>query len=112
MNFPDELQLIFSTLPYRLPHLLVVVAGLLFAVSRLSRFPRISRLAIVAFGVMLLVDVFGIFSPLITHYVYQSTQNIQKMGLVSFVIGTITSLIHAAAFGLLVYAVWADRREV
>src|SRR5262249_46554554 len=99
---------IISGIALRLPMLIIWVTGLYFAISRSNRHPKVSRLVVIALGIMILNEItstlFVIFIPVIM--IQKGLDNSQLNGyyLLNSVIHT---LLYSAAWVMLIAAIFS-----
>jgi hypothetical protein len=110
----DALVTTLSALVISLPVILVWVIGIALALSRWRRHPRVSQLALIACAVSIINTVANrflvIWAPLaLRDYGWTAYQ----IGSIFTAIGFITALIGAAAWTLVICAVfgWRDQRQ-
>lgn len=112
----DSAQLSFgilSNLATQLPVLAVMIGGIIFAVLNWQKHPRVSRLTVIALGVLLALNVVGTFlSFWLPITVYRDTNSSQALGLTLAITSFVQALIAAGAWVLLLMAVFRGRSEV
>jgi hypothetical protein len=103
----SPVAMIIRELAIQLPVALVYLVGLVFALMYLSRAPRPAMAAAGGLAVLLLSLV---VAPLITQVVLRS--GVVEPMLALGVVGFLRSLVYAAAFAAILYAVFADRPAI
>jgi hypothetical protein len=97
---------LLSNLPWLLPNALVCVGGLAVALKFISRFPTASLLAILALSLLLFEMV---AAASVRAYVISALPP-ERIHTWFMLISLIQSILHAASLGLLVTAVFVDRK--
>ncbi|MFZ5439924.1 MAG: hypothetical protein ACOZQL_07930 [Myxococcota bacterium] len=103
--------MLLSSLVVALPHLVVLVALVALAISRWNRHPRVSMLAASAGVLMLLIDL--VAHPLVTAlplWLVEHGRTASEAGIPLAIVGFGSSVLSAIGLGVLVAAVFAERR--
>ncbi len=103
---PSGLEYLIEQLPYLLPGMIVALVGMVVAAFNLRRYPKPAWLALFACTTMFALDI-GI--PFIRTWMFERQLQSGDWYTRFYVL---TSGIHAAAVGLLIWAAFADRKQV
>jgi hypothetical protein len=110
----DALITTLSVLVVSLPVIIVWVIGIALALSRWRRYPQVSRFALIAFAISIVNMVVNrfltVWLPMTTR---DSGWTTTQIGTMFTAIGIITALISAAAWALVICAIfgWRDQRQ-
>jgi hypothetical protein len=107
MSATNPLVTIIRDLGLQSPIALVYLAGLLFALTNLSRAQRPSIIAGGGLAVLLLLIVIRTIANSIVGHTISYPNAIYVLGVMHFFF----NIIHAAAIGAVIYAVFADRPQ-
>ena len=109
MESYDYLRIVIVQTIYHLPNFIVLIIGLALSLIRYRKYPKVSLISAIACITLFLINLVGIFLPLLTTYLYRQSQDITSATYLSYFINFVVSLLSAAALGLLIFAVWRDR---
>ena len=104
---------ILGSLATQLPVLVVMIGGIIFAVSNWQKHPRVSRLTAIALGLLVALNLVGtVLAFWLPITIYMETNSGTALGLTLTIIGFVESLIAAGAWVLLLMAVFKGRSEI
>ena len=102
-----------TILAQRTPVMLALIAGLIFAIVRREKHPRISLLAGIYFGGSLLFSILGTLVSLWPIFASQiSSLSITNIGMISSVTGFVIVLFNAGLTVLLIFAIFGERSDL
>jgi hypothetical protein len=105
------LRLIGGAFIQRLPEFLVIFAGLAFCFFNRKKSPAASRPALAGLIVLLIINITGIFLPVLFTQMARSFQgNLTTYEIISVGVGFAFSLVGSIGLGLIIYAVWTGRK--
>lgn len=108
----DSIGTIISQFAFQAPLWLVWISGILVALARWQRHPRISLLACILCGALLVESIIGAFiTAWLPQFILERGEGATTLGTVFAVIGAIRSLIHAILWGLALFAIFGWRAE-
>lgn len=113
MDTGNIISLLFGSLIQRIPEFIVVFVGLVFCFINMKKARGASRLALVGLLIFLIINIIGVFMPLITTQLMlrMFRDNLTNYGILTVVIGFIFSLIGSVGLALIIYSVWLGRKE-
>lgn len=113
MDTTQTIYFILSSLAVMLPQLIVIIIGIIFAVTNFSKTPQASKLAIAGLGIMFLIGILGLVVTAIQINLpgWYGTQSYATISNVSTAVRFVLNIIWAAGLGLLIYSVWSGRNE-
>ena len=102
-----------TILAQRLPVMLALLAGLIFAIVRREKHPRISLLAGIYFGGSLLLSILGTLVSLWPVFARMfSGFSMTNIGVISSVAGFVIVLFNAGLTVLLIFAIFGERADL
>lgn len=103
---------LFGTLLPAIPLILVLLIGLGITITNWTRFPRIAMLVTIGLVLELVSLLLGIaFSTSLPFLIVRGNLRSTQFGLLSVGVGVIVRLLGAAAWILVLVAIFRDRRE-
>jgi hypothetical protein len=99
---------------FRLPMLVIWIIGLSLAISRRHRHPKVSRLAAIAFVILILISIIDAFVMAIVPMMLMRdgmSGYTQRIGIFYSVKGAIQTIINGIAWALLVAAIFKERGD-
>lgn len=112
MDTTQTIYFILSSLAVMLPHLIVIIIGIIFAFTNFSRTPQASKLALAGLGIMLLIGILGLVVTAIQiNLPMWLGMQFTTVSYISTAVRFVLNIIWAVGLGLLIYAVWAGRSE-
>lgn len=103
------LYAVISQLLFRIPIIAVYIIGILLSFTKSEKYPRISFLSGIGFGILLILAVFSVLITLLPPYFSSQKYSAQTIGYILSGIGFITTIISTIATALILRAVWRDR---
>jgi hypothetical protein len=101
MDFTATLAIAFGSLVPQLPSIVVMIVGIILALSRWNKHPKISMLIVIALALDIAIS---LIFPIVQAAVIGSGARGSEVGLIFAVWGITSGLLRAAALGLLVWA--------
>lgn len=108
---PDWLLLIGAQLLERLPHLALWLVAIVLAASRRDKHPSASKLLVAGAAVCLAVMLAGSAFAALPLYLHRSGRSMSEVGALLGALSLATSIVSVAGLGLVVAAVFANRRD-
>ena len=109
MNEHDDLFDFVTMLAFRTPEMIVLFLGMVVSVANWSKYPRPALLSFLGFGLLLVLVVASEI------FFYFFLEKVFDIGLdfmfIENIAAGVRSIISAAAFGLLIFAIYAGRRS-
>jgi len=102
-----------SILATRIPTVLVLLAGLIFAIVRREKHPRISLLAGIYFGLSILMSVIGVLvslMPILSRDLLDIS--VSQIGVLMSAYGIFAGFMNAGLVVLLIFAIFGGRAEL
>ena len=104
---------LLSVLAQRIPVMLALLAGLIFAIVRREKHPRISLLAGIYFGGSLLLSILGTFMSLWPIFARQVLgSSITDIGVISSIVGFVIVLFNTGLTVLLIFAIFGEQADL
>jgi hypothetical protein len=108
----DSIGTVIAQYALQAPLWLVWIGGMFVALGRWQRHPRISLLACILCGALLVESIIGTFIyAWLPQFIFERGQDATTLGTVFAFIGAIRSLIHAVLWGLALFAIFAGRAD-
>lgn len=99
-----------SNLLIQLPLLIVWIIGIIVALVRWSKHPRVSLVALIGLAVLFVIAlVGGLLTPWLQMTLMRNGMSGSRVGLLSGIVGIVLSLIRAGAWGLILVAIFSKR---
>lgn len=98
-----------SQLLFRLPLIGVYIFGIVLSFTKSEKYPKVSFLSGIGFGILLLLSVLSVFITLLPAYFSGQRYSAQSIGYILSGIGLITTIISTVATALVLRAIWKDR---
>lgn len=112
MDTTQTIYFLLSSLVGTLPQLIVIIGGIIFCFSKLSKNPQAARLALIGLGILLLNLLFGLgFSIIQVQLPHWYRDSYQTIIYINFAMGIFRNIIWSVGLGVLIYAVWAGRGD-
>jgi hypothetical protein len=89
-------------------NILVDCIGIVVAIVFWRRSPKAAIICIASLSLLLLMQ---LVSPLLVGFMVRAAATPNQMGIVNLQFNLVTNLIHAIAIGLMIWAVFVDRRQ-
>ena len=109
----DPIQTIYfmaSSFIGTIPQLIVVVGGIIFCFSKMSKNPPVAKLALIGLGILLLNLILGLgVSFLQVQLPFWYRDSYSTIAYINFGISILRNIIWAVGLGFLIYSVWAGR---
>lgn len=102
--------IIFIQLLLHLPTIIVYIVGIAIAFVKSKNHPKVSLLSGIGFAILLILSFISILTVIFPLYLSRQGYSIKDTGYILSAIGVIMTILAAAASGLLLSAVWRDRR--
>ena len=96
------------TLLTQVPLMLVMIVGIVLALTSWQRHPRVSALLIIALALQL---VSTLFQPIVQGLLIGSGRSVSEIGVLFAINGTFSSLLHAVTLGMILWAALGWRGE-
>ncbi|MDQ2746410.1 MAG: hypothetical protein M3T96_04015 [Acidobacteriota bacterium] len=112
METADVLRILFSSALYKLPILIVAVGGIIFAATNYSKNPSVNRRVIGGLIMLLAADVFSLLIPFLNLYIYRNYGVQSYFIYFGYLVGTLIAVVSAVGVGLILLAVWTQRKPV
>lgn len=110
MSFDSDNLGLFGNCLFAIPTLLVYIAGIVLSVMFWRKHPQISMFALIAFSMLALNSVFsGLYQIFIINRYVRGDLDSRTLGLLSTVWGVISILLNAAAWVLVMLAIFKGR---
>lgn len=110
MNNDSVLAPFYALLP-QLPVFLLYLVGIAIALWRWKWHPRVSLLLIVSLSVSLVWAIINTFAQVwLPSYIYRNINGAEYLYYAFYVLNIVSNLVHFAALGLLLFAVFSGRR--
>lgn len=112
MDSTETIYFLISSLTARLPQLFVMLGGIFYCISQMSKDKKAGKTALIGLGIMLFTTLLGIIlgwgqAQLSLWY----RGSYQTIGYINLAINTVQGLIWSIGFCFLIYAVWVGRTE-
>lgn len=96
----------------QIPLYAVWIAGIVIALMRRRKHPRTSRLTVIALAVILIMALLqALLNISIPRLISGNGWSTAQIGVLFSTIGVVSSLIHAAMWGLILWAIFGERGE-
>lgn len=97
-------QIIFS-----LPLIAVYIAGIIISYTKAEKYPQVSLLARIGFGINLVMVFVSAFLTTLTFRLQVSGYRVTEIGLIVGIIGFVIMLINVGAIAMIIRSIWKDR---
>lgn len=112
MDTTQAIYFILGNLVVMLPQLIVIIIGIIFAFTKFSRTPQVSKLAIAGLGIMLLIGISGLVVTAIQLQLPSWLgMSLTTVSSIMTAVRLILNIVWAVGLGLLIYSVWVGRNE-
>jgi hypothetical protein len=107
------LQVFLPSLAYQLPVLIVLLVGLILAIVRWRKDPRISLLTLLAIVLVAGITIIGVFTNSVLPYIlYDNTDlDYSTIGIIFSVVSVVFNIGTAVSWVLLLIALFGKRKE-
>lgn len=112
MDIQHTIILLLNAFVRSLPQFVVIGIGIFLCFSNRAKYPKASKTALGGLIVLLVSDLLGLLAFVLQVYLPLWLEGAyQTAAYIGFVIGFILSAISAIGLGLVIYAVWIERRR-
>jgi hypothetical protein len=103
---------VLGSLAIQIPHLVALIVGIVLALVTWKRNPTPSLLAVISFGLSLILLILYVGLANLPIAMNRYGYSLARVGVVMGIIGIILSFFQAAAWGLIIAAIFSNRRKV
>jgi hypothetical protein len=107
-NSPETATLVFYAALGTGTNILVDCIGIVVAIVFWRRSPKAAAICMASLSLLLLMQ---LISPLLVGFMARAAATPNQMGIVNLQFNLVTNFIHAIAIGLMIWAVFVDRRQ-
>lgn len=113
MDTTQTIYFILTSLGLMLPQLIVIIIGIIFAVTNFSKTQQASKLALAGLGIMLIIGILGLVVTAVQINLpgWYGMQSYATISNVSTAVRFVLNIIWAGGLGLLIYSVWVGRNN-
>lgn len=106
----DYLQTLVLPLVLALPLVLVILIGMGFSIFQYRKAPKVSIFSFVALGLFLLLRLISLVQPVLNIWLMDGSIKQDSFIYINSVVSGLVSLFGALALGVLITAVWLERK--
>jgi hypothetical protein len=112
MENMSQFASIFSVLIVQIPLILVWLVGIIIAIARWKKHPRISLLSVIAITGLLFLSIAGNYLGMWLPVMLRANNwNISRIGVINTAVGFVRSLLSAILWGLILAAIFSKRND-
>ena len=111
MEIMELLQVILSGLIWKLPIFIVLFAAAIYCVINFSKYPKVNRIALSGILILLVLDVLGLFLPILHAYLFKHYGTGNVFSYVNSAVSLVMSIVYAVGLSMILYAVWVNRNQ-
>jgi len=109
METSELLRFTLSSLVFKVPVLAVLIGGIIYSIVNYSKRPKVNRRVLSGLIILLAVEIFSVFLPLLNVYFYKNDAADSISNVVSYTFGFLLSIGFAAGLALILWAVWTNQ---
>jgi hypothetical protein len=112
MDATNIVYFILGQLLAIIPKLLVLLFGIILCITKWSKSPKASKIALIGIIIMLILSLLGIATSYLQSQMFLwFRDSYQTIGYVNFGIGFVFNFLWSVSLGLIIYAVWIERES-